>query len=59
MENENSNIKAHNEDDGQMTFGNVSRDVLADTLVKTNVDELTDSECRELLKELTKLAEEK
>lgn len=44
-------------DDGQITFSSVSRDSITDKLRKTSVDELTDSECREFLKELAKLAE--
>ncbi|MGN1480842.1 DNA mismatch repair protein MutS [Porcipelethomonas sp.] len=59
MELENKPSKASKQDDGQMTFGSVSRDILADRLIKTNVAELTDSECRELLEELAELAAEK
>ena len=42
---------------GQMSFSAANRDVLADRIRKTNVDELSDGECREFLKELSKLAE--
>ncbi len=42
---------------GQMSFSAANRAVLADRLRKTNVDELSDGECREFLKELSKLAE--
>lgn len=55
MENENYKIASNN--DGQMSFSALNRDILADRIRKTNVAELTDSECRELLEELSLLAE--
>jgi DNA mismatch repair protein MutS len=37
---------------GQISFGEVSRDAALDMLERTNIDELTDKECRELLKDM-------
>ena len=39
----------------QLSFGAVSRESALDMLEKTNIDELTDSECRELLKDMAAL----
>lgn len=52
MENENSLKSADRNDDGQISFEILNRDILADRIRKTNVDELSDEECREFLKEL-------
>ena len=54
---ENENYKTVSNNDGQMSFSVLNRDILADRIRKTNVAELTDSECRELLEELSLLAE--
>ncbi len=56
MEKENKVVKQQ-DDDGQISFDTISHDTIADRLCRTNVDELSDSECREFLKELVKLAE--
>ena len=54
---ENENYKTSSNNDDQMSFSALNRDILADRIRKTNVAELTDSECRELLEELSLLAE--
>ena len=54
---ENENYKTVSNNDGQMSFSALNRDILSDRIRKTNVAELTDSECRELLEELSLLAE--
>lgn len=41
--------------DNQMSFGGVDRESALEMLEKTNVDELTDAECRELLKDMINL----
>ena len=56
METENKTVRVK-EDDGQMSFEALSRDAIADKLCRTNVDELSDNECREFLEELVKLAQ--
>lgn len=56
METENKVVKKR-EDDGQMSFEILNRDILADKLRRTNVEELNDMECREFLEELVKLAD--
>ncbi len=38
------------ESDGQISFGEINRESALNMLEKTNIDELTDSECRELLR---------
>ncbi len=38
--------------DGQMSFAGISRNEALNMLEKTNIDELSDSECRELLKDM-------
>lgn len=38
----------------QLSFGAASREMALDMLKKTNIDELTDAECRELLKDMLK-----
>lgn len=37
---------------GQISFDGISREAALDMLEKTNIDELTDAECRELLKDM-------
>ena len=41
-----------NDDFGQISFGSLGREAALDMLEKTNIDELSDSECRELLKDM-------
>lgn len=41
-----------NNDSGQISFGAVSREAALDMLEKTNIDELSDAECRELLRDM-------
>ncbi len=41
---------------GQISLDSIDHDLLAEKLRKTNIPELTDSECRELLEELSALA---
>ncbi len=58
MERENASQKSvQNDDVGQMSFEALNRDVLVDRIRKTNVAELSDGECRELLEELSKLVD--
>lgn len=53
--------KAHNStekavvgsDQGQISFESLGREQALDMLERTNIDELTDSECRELLRDVT------
>lgn len=45
------------DDGGQISFGAVSREAALDMLERTNIDELSDSECRELLKDMLKIIE--
>ncbi|MDD6097552.1 MAG: DNA mismatch repair protein MutS [Oscillospiraceae bacterium] len=40
---------------GQISFGSINRESALDMLEKTNIDELSDAECRELLKDMTAL----
>ena len=42
------------EDDGQLNFENLSRSIALDRLRKTNIDEMTDGELREFIKDLIK-----
>ena len=42
----------NSESAGQISFGAVSREAAIDMLEKTNIDELTDAECRELLRDM-------
>ena len=57
MELENANQTVSQDNSGQLSFETLSRDVIADRIRKTNVDELSDAECRELLEELSRLAD--
>lgn len=43
---------AERDDGGQISFDGMSREAALDMLEKTNIDELTDAECRELLKDM-------
>lgn len=45
-------LSADNESRAQMSFGSVDRESALEMLERTNIDELTDSECRELLKDM-------
>lgn len=54
MEAENKTV-IKQEDDGQMSFEILNRDIISDRLRKTNINELSDSECREFLEELVDL----
>ena len=40
------------DESGQISFGSLGREAALDMLEKTNIDELTDSECRELLSDM-------
>ena len=40
------------EESGQISFGSLGREAALDMLEKTNIDELSDSECRELLRDM-------
>ncbi len=44
------------ESSGQISFGEMSREAALELLEKTSIDELTDSECRALLKEMSRIA---
>ena len=44
--------KPVSDDGGQISFGAVSRESALEMLERTNIDELSDSECRELLKDM-------
>ncbi|MBE6862389.1 MAG: DNA mismatch repair protein MutS [Ruminococcus sp.] len=44
-----------NDTGGQISFGEVSRESALDMLEKTNIDELTDAECRELLRDMLEI----
>ena len=48
-------VKADDLESGQISFDSVNRESALDMLERTNIDELTDSECRELLQEMIKL----
>lgn len=39
-------------DSGQISFGSMNRETALDMLERTNIDELSDAECRELLKDM-------
>ncbi|SFW41028.1 DNA mismatch repair protein MutS [Ruminococcus flavefaciens] len=45
---------AEREESGQISFGSLGREAALEMLEKTNIDELTDSECRELLSDMLK-----
>ena len=42
------------EESGQISFGSLGREAALDMLEKTNIDELSDTECRELLADMLK-----
>jgi DNA mismatch repair protein MutS len=43
-----------NDDFGQISFGSLGREAALEMLEKTNIDELSDGECRELLRDMLK-----
>ena len=45
----------NNNEREQLSFGSINRESALEMLEKTNIDELTDSECRELLKDMAAL----
>lgn len=51
----NSDNTLSNKNDAQISFSSLNNEVIADKLRKTNVDELTDEECREFIEDLMKL----
>ena len=54
MEQENMSAQANGkEDDRQITFGSISSDMIISRLKKTNIDEFTDREAKEFLKDIT------
>ena len=57
MEAENKTV-IKQDNDGQMSFEILNRDIVSDRLRKTNINELSDSECREFLEELVTLNEQ-
>lgn len=50
----NTDIKAVPENN-QISFMSLNNDMIADRLRRTNIDELSDSECREVLRDLSSL----
>jgi DNA mismatch repair protein MutS len=46
------NVQDTSVSSGQISFGEMNRQAAIDMLEKTNIDELTDAECRELLKDM-------
>lgn len=56
MESQNKTVSIlpHNDDAEQISFMSLNNDIIADRLRKTNIDELTDAECREVLRDLSK-----
>ena len=42
-------------DDDQISFGSMNREAALDMLERTNIDELSDSECRDLLRDMASL----
>ena len=46
-------IVSKSADSGQISFNSINRDAVLDMLERTNIDELSDAECRELLKDMT------
>lgn len=55
MESQSENTGETNYSDSQLDFSIVNNEVIADKLRKTNINELSDTECREMLQELIKL----
>ncbi len=51
----NSDNTLSNKNEAQISFSSLNNEVIADKLRKTNVDELTDEECREFIEDLMKL----
>ena len=48
-------VKADDLESGQISFDSVNRESALDMLERTNIDELTDSECRELLNDMMRI----
>lgn len=46
-------ISSKSADSGQISFNSINREAALDMLERTNIDELSDAECRELLKDMT------
>ncbi|HPY83759.1 MAG TPA: DNA mismatch repair protein MutS, partial [Ruminococcus flavefaciens] len=46
---------APSDNSGQISFGAVSRESALDMLERTNIDELSDAECRSLLQDMLKI----
>lgn len=42
-------------DSGQISFNSINREAALDMLERTNIEELSDAECRELLRDMTEL----
>lgn len=57
MENshKNSLLAAEQAETAQISFGAINRESALEMLEKTNIDELTDAECRDLLKDMADL----
>lgn len=47
------------DDDNQISFADIEREQAISSLTKTNIDEISDAECREMLSELQKVLREK
>jgi DNA mismatch repair protein MutS len=47
------------DDDNQISFADIEREQAISSLTKTNIDEISDAECREMLGELQKVLREK
>ncbi len=48
-------VKAANNSEAQISFGSINREAALEMLERTNISELTDSECRELLNDMAAL----
>jgi len=56
MEEKNKTVRQYeNNDSGQMSFSKINREEALKMVEKTNIDELSDNECRQLLLEMRKL----
>jgi DNA mismatch repair protein MutS len=55
MESQSSPVSVYSPENQQISFMSVNNDMIADRLRKTNIDELTDAECREVLMDLSRL----
>lgn len=54
MEIENKSANKNSDDDSQLNFENISQTIAIEKLKKTNIDELSDTELREFMKEIIK-----